>query len=133
MASQKRNYIVYVSVGGRDLGVWDIWSGGDSTSEDQRYTPGGGTEKSYGGRQTRDPITVSRVFEPDRDGPNYEWLVAQRGRAEATFRKQPTDDEENPVGTAFVRTGKLTKVTDPESESNSSDLSMYELELSPVA
>lgn len=133
MASQKRNYIVYVSVAGKDLGVFDTWTGGDSTSEDTRYTPGGGQERSYGGRQTRDTIVVSRVFETGRDAADYEWLVSQRGKADATFRKQPVDDEDNPVGTAIVRTGKLIKVSDPESESNASDLSMYELEMSPVA
>lgn len=133
MASQKRNYIVYVTVAGKDLGIWDTWSGGDNTSEDQRYTEGGGTEKSYGGRQTRDSITVSRVFETGRDADLYDWLVSQRGKANATFRKQPVDDEENPVKRPIIRTGKLIKVTDPESDSNASDLSMYELELSPVA
>jgi hypothetical protein len=133
MASQKRNFIVYATVAGRDLGTFDTWTGGDGGSEDQRYTAGGGKEKSYGGKQTREPITIGRVFEDDRDAPLYDWLDAQRGKAEATFRKQPVDDEENPVGKAIVRTGKLIKVTDPNADSNDSSLRMYELELSPVA
>ena len=130
---EKRNYIIYASVDGRDLGSFDTWTGGDSGSEDTRYTEGGGQEISLGGKQTRDPITIGRLCKPERDLPIYDWLCSRRGKGTASFRKQFVDDEDNPVGTAIVRTGKLLKVTDPETDSTSSDPSTYELEMSPTA
>lgn len=134
MASSKSNYIVYVSVSGRDCGIWDSWSGGDGGAEDQRYKRGGGVEESYGGKKTREPITVGRVFEDDRDGPLFDFLDNQRGiRNAATFRKQSVDDEENPVGRPTIRRGTLIKVTEPEADSNDASLRMYSLEMSPVA
>lgn len=133
MAYEKKNYIVYASVDGTDLGVFDTWAGGDSGSEDTRYTEGGGVEISLGGRQTREPITIGRLFKPERDLPLYEWLCSRRGKSDAVFRKQYLDDEDSPVGTPTIRRGKFIKVTDPESESGSSDPAVYELELSPTA
>lgn len=134
MASSKNNFIVYLSAGGRDCGVWDTWTGGDSGAEDQRYTPGGGEEESYGGKKTREPITVSRVYEDSRDESTKVFLENLRGvKNSAQVRKQSVDDEGNPVGTATTRIGTIIKVTEPEADSNSSDLRMYEVEISPVA
>jgi hypothetical protein len=134
MASSKNNFVVYLSAAGRDCGIWDTWSGGDSGAEDQRYTSGGGTEESYGGKKTREPITTSRVYEDSRDESIKAHLENVRGvKNAATIRKQSIDDEGNPVGTATTRIGTILKVTEPEADSNSSDLRMYEVEISPVA
>jgi hypothetical protein len=134
MASSKKNFTVYLSAGGKDLGVWDSWTGGDSGSEDQRYTAGGGVEESYGGKKTRDVFTISRVYEQARDESVIEYLEGIRGvKNAATARKQSVDDEENPVGRAKTRIGTIIKVTEPEADSNDSSLVMYSVEISPVA
>lgn len=134
MASSKKNYIVYFSALGRDLGIWDTWGGGDSGAEDQRYTAGGGVEESYGGKKTRDTITTSRVYEDARDESVKEYLESIRGiKNAATIRKQSVDDEENPVGRATTRVGTIIKVGEPEADSNDSSLRMYSIEISPVA
>jgi hypothetical protein len=134
MGSSKKNFIVYLSAGGRDLGIWDTWTGGDSGAEDQRYTAGGGVEESYGGKKTRDPIVTSRVYEDSRDEGVKEFLESIRGvKNAATIRKQSVDDEENPVGRATVRVGTVIKVGEVEADSNDSSLRMYEVEISPVA
>jgi hypothetical protein len=134
MASSKKNFIVYFSAGGRDCGIWDTWTGGDSGAEDQRYTAGGGVEESYGGKKTRDTIVTSRVYEDARDESVKEFLESIRGvKNAATIRKQSVDDEENPVGRATVRVGTIIKVSEVESDSNDSSLRMYEVEISPVA
>lgn len=134
MASSKSNFIVYLSAGGRDLGIWDTWTGGDSGAEDQRYKPGGGDEESYGGKKTRTTITTSRVYEDARDETVADYLESIRGvKNAATIRKQSVDDEGNPVGRAKTRIGTIINVTEPEADSNDSSLRMYSVEISPVA
>lgn len=133
MPHTKKNYRVYATVDGKDLGLFETWSGGDGDSDDTRYTEGGGNEIPLGGKQTREPITVGRLFKSDRDLAVYPWLDSRRGKGDAVFTKQVVDDEENPVGSAIVRRGKLKKVTDPEADKGSSDASTFELEMSPNA
>ena len=129
MPSRKNNYRVYGAVDGKDLGLFETWSGGDNDSDDTPYTDGDGTDVSLGGKQSRDPITIGRRVKSDRDLPIYEWLVSRRGKGEAVFTKQYVDDEENPVGKPIIRRGKFKKVTDPEADKGSSDPSTFELEL----
>lgn len=131
MPHTKKNYIVYASVGDRDLGVFDAWDGGDSDSEGETYREGGGNFVPLGGTQTRDNITITRLFKSERDGPIKEWLESRRGKAEAVFTKQPVDDEENPNAPATIRRGKLKKVTEPPSDSKDSAASTFDLELEP--
>lgn len=134
MASSESNFITYLSAGGRDLGLWDSNTGGDSGAEDQRYKPAGGEEESYGGKKTRDPIVIGRVYEDARDESVKEYLENLRGvKNAATVRKQSVDDEGNPVGRATTRIGTIIKVTEPPANSNNSALRIYEVEISPVA
>jgi|SRR6478609_8740539 len=129
MPSRKNNYRVYANGDGKDLGLFETWSGGDGDSDDTPYTEGDGSLISLGGKQSRDAIVIGRRFDSQRDLPIHPWLDARRGKAQCVFTKQYVDDEENPVGTPVIRRGKLKKVTDPEADKNSSDPSTFSLEL----
>jgi hypothetical protein len=130
MPSRKDNYRVSAVVGGKAVPDYFVtWSGGDGDSDDQPWREGDGNLTNLGGKQSRDPITISREVKPDRDIPIYHELDAKRGKVEAVFTKQYVDDEENPIGKPIIRRGKLKKVTDPEADKNSSDPSTFSLEL----
>jgi hypothetical protein len=129
MASRKDNYRVYAVVDGKDIGVFETWSGGDGDSDDTPYREGDGSNTNLGGKPTRDPITIGRLVKPSRDIPIYPWLDSRRGKCEAVFTKQYVDDEENPIGQPIIRRGRFKKVTDPEADKNSSDASTFSLEL----
>jgi hypothetical protein len=131
MPSRKNNYRVYATIDGRDLGLFETWSGGDGDSEETTYTEGNGSRIPLGGMQTRDGLTIGRRFDSARDLPIKDWLDNTRGRKDGVFTKQYVDDEENPVGKPITRRVKIKKVTDPEADKNSSDVSTFEIETTP--
>lgn len=123
---------VTVAVNGRNLGTFDKMSGGAGGSEETKYRPGGmGPEKSYGGRTTRDNITISRVYDQDRnDMVTLRWLDGLRGKAVVSVSRQPLDKEGNRFGKPDVYNGILLSCTPPEHDSNGSDPAMFELTIS---
>lgn len=128
---RKDQYLVTLSVEGRPCGVYDMFEGGAGDSDETKHRPGGmGAVKTYGGPTNVANITLSRVFEPDRDSDLVRWLQSVRGRARATVSRQPLDRDKNPWGRPFVYGGTLKTVTLGNIDSNSSDVDTYSLEIS---
>jgi hypothetical protein len=117
------------SVDGRPLGEFDTFSGGDPSAEDVKHARGaGGVERSRGGRQTVDNVTIGREYDTDID---LHWLAARRGKPGLmTVTRQPLDDDYNPKGRPLVYTGTLIKITPSDEDANGNAIDMFQLEMS---
>ena len=130
-ASRQDTYSVGVAIDGVDHGVWDKMTGGEVDSDETKYKPGGmQPEVSLGGSKSVGNITISRLYDLDRDHTVIKTLLSSAGTAEVTVTKQPLDVNAVPYGAPLVYTGKLKQVTPPEVDSESSDAGLVEIEVS---
>jgi len=123
-------YLITASVAGVPLGIYDKHKGGDTDSPEKKYRGGGmGPQVSLGGQPEVSNVTITRLYDRDRDVDLVRWLRTQIGQPMSVSR-QPLDANKNPKGRPDVFTGKLKKVspTDVDSEGNAPDT--YDLELS---
>lgn len=121
MPARQNQSRVTLIVDGRNLGVWDDKTGGDSDSNSTQYFQGGmGPRISLGGTQQVNNIVLSRL-EDDSVIAFAKWLVSRSGKGKAVCSQQKLDDEGNPVGDPIVWTGKTkrSKYADVQSQSNS--------------
>jgi hypothetical protein len=124
-------FALTVFVDGRALGVFDKLTGGEADSEETKYRPGAmAAQLSLGGSTSVSNITVSRAFDPERDGPLLPFLLASRGLKQAVASLQPLDQDRKPYGRPIVRQGKLKTVKSPEHDSEGNAAAMLELEIS---
>lgn len=129
--SREDQFVIHLSIGGRDCGTWDRLSGGDTDSDDTKYRPGGTPDQiSLGGPKTVSNVTLSRLFQRGRDTSLLPFLQAQVGRGACVVSKQPVDDDYNAFGQPLVYTGKLKQCSPPDSNSESNDAAMLALEIS---
>jgi hypothetical protein len=120
-------------VDGQDLGTFDKFAGGEVDSEETRYRPGAmGAPISLGGAVTVNNVTISRLFDLNRDGGIVHWLISRAGKGKVTINKQPLDVDGNAFGRPLVYTGMLKQITSPEHDSESSDAALIELEVVPA-
>jgi hypothetical protein len=123
---------VTVNVAGRDLGVWDTFSGGEADSDDTKHRPGGmGEEEALGGFRTRENFTVTRLYRLERDHGLAKFLDDQVSRGRVVATRTMLDRDRVPIGEPITFTGILKTFTHPEHDSNSSDKKMVSLEVTP--
>ncbi len=132
--SRADTYSVGLNIDNVDYGIFDKMSGGEVDSEETKYKPGGmAPELSLGGSRSVGNVTISRIYDLDRDHSVAKTLAEKAGRGDAIVTKQPLDVNGVPYGDALVYKGKLKAVTYPEVDSTSSDPGMLELEISSAA
>jgi hypothetical protein len=116
----------------RDLGTFDTMSGINATAENTKHRRGGmGKSRSLGGPSSLDDITVGRDYDLARDHGNFHWLVNANGKATFNATGYELDDDDREYGRPFILDGKIIEVHGPEHDSNSADVAMFELVLSP--
>lgn len=120
-----------VSVDGRDLGIFDTKTGGETDSEESRYKPGGGPEEALGGYATVTNITVSRRFKIGRDDILIGWLRSRAGKGSAVIKVLNVDEDGNPWETSERFTGVLKRVSPAEYDSQNTEAAVFELEITP--
>jgi hypothetical protein len=126
-------YNVTVVIDGEDLGTFDKFTGGEIDSEETTYKPGGmGARVSLGGSVNVGNVTISRLYDIEREQPIIHRLLARVGKGQMTVNKQPLDVDGNVYGRPLVYTGKLKQVNPPEVDSESSDAALLELEMTPA-
>ena len=131
--SRLDQYDVKVTVDDVDLGTFDKLSGGEIDSEETTYKPGGmGARVSLGGSVNVGNVTVSRLYQLNRDHLLVHWLITRAGKGEIVVAKQPLDVDGNVFGRPIVYSGRLKQVNPPEVDSESSDAALIELEMTPV-
>ncbi len=129
--SRQDQYLVTVNLDGRNLGVWDTLSGGEADSEETKHRAGGmSVQKAYGGPQIVGNLNIGRVFHRDRDGELIHWMISRTGKGRVSGTRQPLDVDGNPFGPALGYTGVWKKVAPGDVDSDSSDMDMYEAEIS---
>jgi hypothetical protein len=122
---------VSVTIDGEQTGIWDMLSGGEGDSEETKYRAGGGgKQENLGGPPTRENITVARLFKLDRDLPRVKQWDHKRGRAPVVVTEQFLDRDGNVASMGLAYRGLLKRVAVPEHDSESTDASRVELEIS---
>ena len=129
--TRQDQYSVTVIIDGVNTGIWDKMSGGEMDSEEVKYRPGGMAEQiSLGGSRQIGNVTVSRLYDLDRDHPTIKTWMNRAGKAQVSVSKQTLVSDGNAYGAPLVYNGVLKTVTPPEHDSESSDAAMVELEIS---
>jgi hypothetical protein len=123
---------VKVTVDGVNLGTFDKLTGGEVDSEETTYKPGAmGARISLGGSVNVGAVTVSRLYDLDRDHSIIHWLISRAGKGEMVIVKPALDVDGNAYGKPLTYRGKLKQVNPPDVDSESSDAALLELEMTP--
>lgn len=130
--SRKDQERVTVSVDGKDLGVWDMFTGGATDSSETRHRPGGmAPEVSLGGAQTITNFTLQRLYSLERDHPIYKWLQGRAGIGSVVAKRTMLTRDRAVSGDPITFTGILKTVTPADHDSNAADRKMLSLEVVP--
>jgi hypothetical protein len=125
-------FATHLSINGIDYGNWDKCTGGESQANEIKYRPGGMLpEISLGGTVSIQDVTVSRLYEVSRDGPNLAAYMASNGRGFAICSKQPLDINGNATGEPIVYTGIVKGVKLPEADGENNAAALIEIIISP--
>jgi hypothetical protein len=113
------------------LGRFDRRSGGNVTASDTKYRPGASpVEVSLGGPRTVENVTISRLYDLDRDHELAKRLATVVGQGRVSVAQQPLDSNYVAWGTPTTWNGILTRVTWPDADSSGNAASLLELEVS---
>lgn len=119
-----------VRVDGTSYGVFDTFSGGDSTAPVNKHRPGGlGIETLYATQTVYGNVTVGRVLQTARDWEMIRALNPKAGKVRAAVVGQPLDPDGNAYGKATTYSGAFIRVTPGSADSNSSSNRMVEIEI----
>ena len=130
IGSGTEQWLITATVAGANAGTWDAMDGGDADSETgSPYRRGDGTLMDRGGPRTWDEITISRIWDGDRDRA-VEWM-GLRGRASMTVTVTEKDADGNPAAAGITYTGTLKKVSAPKPNSNATGEVMISLTMIP--
>jgi hypothetical protein len=134
-ASVRQNSItVVVTYRGekKDLGIFDTWEGGNVTADNTKHRRGGmGEQVAIGGPVTIEDVTVSRDYDLLRDNKNAHWLSGAVGRARVVAAKKYLDADGLAFGKPIVISGILIGYNEPNADSDSGDVAMYEIVINP--
>lgn len=129
--SRQDQHRITLTIDNEDYGVWDQKSGGDASAEETKYRPGGmAASVSLGGASTVSNVTLSRLYELERDHMRIHRLVSLAGMGRCVVTVQPLDRYKIAYGKPVIYTGVLNNVKLPEYDSTSSDPAVIELEIS---
>lgn len=132
MPATEQMALVTAVVDGQSLGVFDTRQGGDNVGTEVKHRPGGmGPEKSYTSLSSPTTVTVTRVFENERDFELFRRLQAIAGRNHpGSVTEQPLDGDGNAYGQPLTYSGTFLGVKWGNVDSNSSTARMAELDFS---
>jgi hypothetical protein len=127
----EQQWLATLSVNGVDYGIFDKFSGGDVTATANKHRPGGmGPEITYLSLPTYSDVTLTKVYETQKDHDRVGTLHDLAGRALASVTLQPLDDQGNPWGTPRTYQGRLVAVKDGGTDSMSNAARMFEVDIS---
>lgn len=127
MKAAQRQFLVGVE---GVTGYFATKTGGETSADTTDVYDGGSpTPEKLAAPATTANVTVSRPWDPERDGPVVARLASQVGRWRTTVSVQPTDADLIPVGSPTVYANALlVRVQDPEADAASGDAATIELE-----
>lgn len=111
--------------------VMDKMTGGEVSSDSQKYRPGGMEDPiSLGGTRNSGNVTVSKIYRLGNEHVAVDALMEGVGRCHMRISKLPLDLDGNSEGTpATVYNGRLIRCAPPEVDSESSEAGLLELEM----
>jgi hypothetical protein len=116
----------------RSFGTFDTWEGGNVTAENTKHRRGGmGEQVAIGGPVTIEDLTVSRDYDLARDNQNAHWLSQAVGKGRVIAKKQYLDADGVAFGNPIIITGILIGYNEPNADSDSADVAMFELVINP--
>lgn len=116
----------------KDLGIFDTWEGGNVTADNTKHRRGGmGEQVAIGGPVTIEDVTISRDYDLQRDLKNAHWLSTAVGKGRVVAHKQYKDADGNDYGKPIVITGVLIGYNEPNADSDSGDVAMFEIVINP--
>lgn len=123
-----------LTVDGRNCGVWAETDDHAKDSEEAKTRPGAGeAEESLGGVTSYDNLNMTarwdRLLHPDLE----RFLDSRVGRGVAVATRQALDRDNMPFGAPLVHSGTLKKLVRPGSNSDGSDASNLQVELTIVS
>lgn len=130
--SIEAQWLITATVGGQNIGVWDKFSGGDTSAKVAKHRPGGmGPEVLYRALPTYSNVTISRIYERARDHELVRRLQAINAAGESAMvvSKQPLDEDGNAWGSPIVYQGRLSDVKPGTTDSTSDTPTMVEIDL----
>lgn len=127
VSSAQRMWIIKVA--GID-GNWQTFSGGERTAEVSRNYDGGSlTPETIASPAETANVVVSRSYQQARDAAVFAALRQKVGRWRTTVSKTPTNEDMVTVGQPVTYSNALlVRISEPEADSSSGDVSMFELE-----
>lgn len=126
--STAQQWLITGTIAGAPIGVFDTCSGGEITAEPTKHRPGGmGQQSSNGALPEFGDLTIGRELDLTRDLALHARLAVFVGRADMVVSRQPLDVNGAPFGKSITYTGRMSGLTDPETDSNSAETSMYEI------
>jgi hypothetical protein len=128
-ASTQRHFRVRASVNGVSLGQFDSRSGGGTSAENAKHTPGSApsSQVALGGPRSTEDVTVSRAFVATRDHDLIRRFRPLCGLAEMSVEQIPLDRNGREFGRPDVWTGVLQMIGPPDYDANSSDVSSFDI------
>lgn len=115
-----------------ELGVFDTWEGGNVTAESTKHRRGGmGVQIAVAGVPTIEDVTISRDYDLLRDNPMAHTLSQAVGRGKIVATKHYLDFNGDRFGDPIVITGVLVGYNEPNSDSDSADIAMFEIVVNP--
>jgi len=129
---RKDQWNTTLSVDGKNLGTFDVKTGGETDTDELTYKPGGmAPQVSLGGMVTVAAVVLNRLYRLDRDQGFAHWLLGRVGKGKAVVHQQPLDPDGNAYGKGFTINGTLKRVNLPEVDSNATDPALLEIEITP--
>lgn len=115
-----------------DLGIFDTWEGANVTAESTKHRRGGmGRQIAVAGVPTIEDLTISRDYDLLRDNPMAHTLSNAVGRARVIATKHYLDSDGNRYGDPIVIKGVMVGYNEPNSDSDSADIAMFEIVVNP--
>lgn len=130
-ASTQRHFRVRAAINGQDIGTFDTRSGGGTSAENAKHTPGSApsSQVALGGPRSTEDITIGRAFVATRDHDLIRTFRPLCGLAEMTVTQVPLDKDGREFGRPDVWTGVLQMIGPPDYDANSSDVARFEVML----
>jgi hypothetical protein len=124
-----KDFYVTLTIDGVDFGGWDQQTGGEYDSDEQKYTPFDGVQRTYLANKTTGNVTLSRDYRPDRDGPMVRAKDNLQGKP-AIAVVQDKDRNGNFQQNRPPYQGLIKAITPPETDSDGSDVAKISVEIS---
>lgn len=128
-ASTARHFIVRAAINGVDIGQFDTRTGGGTSAENAKHSPGSSPSNrvALGGPRDTEDVTVGRGFVATRDHDLIRQYLPLCGLAEMSVSQRPLDKDGRPFGTPIIWTGVLQRIGPPDYDSNSGDVATFEV------